>query len=199
MTLFADSEEKKKRILTFKTKCLRKVLHISDLKHKTNDWVHSKINFLVSLQEPFLATVKRRKPPWFGHVTSHDSLSKSKTILQGTLEGGRRCGQQRKCWMANIKEWTSLPMPDLLTTASCRKDWNRISAELSLMSPWRPNRSRDWTELNTPKGRHHMKAMLYGKTQIYIYPCKWNVLEMKRTTSVPIWSASRSEQRLVFL
>ena len=63
--------------------------------HKTNDWVWSKINFLVSPQEPLLATVKRRKLEWFGHVTRHDSLYK--TILQGTLEGGRRLGRQRKC------------------------------------------------------------------------------------------------------
>ena len=39
-------------------------------------------------QEPLLATVKRRKLAWFGHVTRHDSLPK--TILQGTSEGGRR-------------------------------------------------------------------------------------------------------------
>ena len=49
-----------------------------------NDWVW--INFLWSPQEPLLATVMRRKLAWFGHVTHHDSLSK--TILQGTLEGG---------------------------------------------------------------------------------------------------------------
>ena len=36
----------------------------------------------------------------FSHVTWYNSLYK--TILQGTLEGGRHCGQQRKCWM----EWT---------------------------------------------------------------------------------------------
>ena len=52
-------------------------------------------------------------------VTRHDRLSKS--ILQGTLEGGRRRGRQRKCRMDNIKEWTPLPMPELLTKASCRK------------------------------------------------------------------------------
>ena len=37
--------------------------------------------------------------------------------------------------MDNIKEWTSLPMPELFTRASCRKDCKRISTELSLMSP----------------------------------------------------------------
>ena len=97
-------------------------------------------------QESLLATVKRRKPAWFGHVTCQDSLSK--TILQGTLEGGRLRGRQRKCWMENIKEWTLLPMPELLTRASCRKDLKGISAESSLMSPRRHNWSRDWTELD---------------------------------------------------
>ena len=130
-----------KRIQVFETKCMRKLLRISYLVHETNVCVRSQINFLVGPQELFLATVKRRKLAWFGHVTRHDSLSK--TILQDTLEGGRRRGRQRKCWMGNIKEWTSLPMPELLTRASCRKDWKRISAESSLMSPRRPSRSRD--------------------------------------------------------
>ena len=105
----------------------------SYLEHKTNDWVRGKINFLVGPQEPLLATVKRRKLAWFGHVTRHVSLSK--TILQGTLASGRRRDRQRKCWLDDIKEWTYLPMPELLTRASQRKDWKRISAESSFMSP----------------------------------------------------------------
>ena len=39
---------------------------ISYLEHKTNDWVRSKINFLVGPQESLLATVERRKLAWFG-------------------------------------------------------------------------------------------------------------------------------------
>ena len=82
-TLLADSE---KGIQTFETKCIRKLLHISYLEHKTNNREQSTINFLVGPQEPLLATVKRQKLVWFVHVTHHDSLSK--TIRQGTLEGG---------------------------------------------------------------------------------------------------------------
>ena len=78
-------------------------------------------------------------------VTRHHSLSK--TIRQGTSEGGRYRGRQRKCWMDNIKEWTTLPMPELFTRASCRKDWKRILAESSQMSFRRPKRSRNWIEL----------------------------------------------------
>ena len=113
------------------TKCTRKLLRFSYLEHKTNDWVRSKISFLVGPQEHLLATVKRRKLAWFGHVTRHDNLSK--TILHSTLEGGRRRGRQRKCWMDNIREWTSLPVPELLTMSCYRKHW--ISAESSLMFP----------------------------------------------------------------
>ena len=83
--LLADSE---KRAKAFENKCVRKLLRISYLEHKTNDCVLSKINFLVGLQGPLLATVKRQKLGWFRHVTRHDSLSK--TILQDTSEGGRR-------------------------------------------------------------------------------------------------------------
>ena len=50
--------------------------------------------------------------------------------------------------MDNIKEWTSLAMPELLTMASCRKHWKKLSAESSIMSPRRRIRSRDWTKLN---------------------------------------------------
>ena len=106
----------------------------------------SLISFLVGPQEHLLATVKRRKHASFRHVTRHDSVSK--TILQGCLEGGWCHGWQRKCWMDNIKEWTSLPMPELLTRASCKKDWKRISTKSFLMSVWWPDLSRDWTELN---------------------------------------------------
>ena len=82
---------------------------------------------------------------WFVHVTRHDSLSK--TILQGTLEAGRRRGRQRKCWTDNIKEWTSLPMPEL-TGASCKKDLKRVSASCPPPHPLPDYSIGQGTELN---------------------------------------------------
>ena len=67
----------KKRIQAFETKCTRKLLRVSYLEHKTNDWLRSKIIFLVGPLEPLLAIVTRQKLAWFGHVTRHDSLSKT--------------------------------------------------------------------------------------------------------------------------
>ena len=49
-------------------------------------------------------------------------------------------------WVDNIKEWTYLPMPELLTRVSCRKDWKKICAESSLMFPEDP--AGEGTELN---------------------------------------------------
>ena len=69
-------------------------------------------------QQELLVTVKRRNLAWFGHVTRHDSLSK--TILHGTVEGRRRLGLQRKCWLDNIKEGTSLPVPGPLAEKTGR-------------------------------------------------------------------------------
>ena len=135
---------------------------------KTNDWPRSKISVLLGPQEPLLATVKKQKLAWFGLVTHHDCLFK--TILQGTLEGGLFCGQQKKCWM-DIKDWPSLLMPKLFTTASCREDWKMISTELSLMSPWRPNWSREWAEMNWTR-------------------CTCSLHPRKKLTTKGLWQAS---------
>ena len=130
--LYLPPYDAEKRIQALETKDLGKLVRISCLEHETNDWVRSMIHFLLGTQKPLLATVRRRKLAWFRYAKCHDRLSK--TILQGTLEVGQRCGRRRKCWMDNIKEWTSLPMPELLTMASCRKDWKRVYTESSLMS-----------------------------------------------------------------
>ena len=50
-----------------------------------------------------LTVVKRRKLQWNGHVCRSSGLVK--TILEGTVKGGRRQGRQRK---RNIREWTGL-------------------------------------------------------------------------------------------
>ena len=50
--------------------------------------------------------VKRRKLQWYGHVSRSSGLAK--TIVQGTVKGGRRQGRQRKRWEDNIREWTGL-------------------------------------------------------------------------------------------
>ena len=66
----------------------------------------AKIQQAVGLHEDLMTIVKRRKLQWYGHVSRSSGLAK--TILQGTVKGGRRQGRQRKRWKDNIREWTGL-------------------------------------------------------------------------------------------
>ncbi|GFS20303.1 endonuclease-reverse transcriptase [Elysia marginata] len=108
-------------------------LSIIRMDHVTNESVRELVVAYVGPQEPLLATVKRRKLAWFGHVTRHDSLSK--TILQGTVEGKRRRGRQKKAWCDNIKEWTGMAMYELVSSASDRDAWRQKTASSALRSP----------------------------------------------------------------
>ena len=85
------------------------------------------------------------KLAWFGHVTKHDTLSK--TVPKCTLEGGRRHGRQRELWM-EPKSGHPCPCQNCSQGPPAEKDWKIISAESFLMSSRRPGRSRNCTELN---------------------------------------------------
>ena len=47
------------------------------------------------------------------YVTPHDDLRK--TVMQGTVEGGLRRGRQCMTWSDNVKTWTDMSAPQLLT------------------------------------------------------------------------------------
>ena len=82
-------------------RCYRKILHISYKDYVINEEVQQTIG-----PHEDLTAVKRRKLQWHGHVSRSSGLVK--TILQGTVKGGRRQGRQRKRWEDNIGEWTGL-------------------------------------------------------------------------------------------
>ena len=100
--------------------CFRKVLNISWRDHVTNQEVLDRINMAVDLlaSEDLLTTVKRRKLKWYGHVTRSTGLSK--TILQGTVPGGRKPGRQRMAWKDNIEDWTKMKFAESQIAAQNR-------------------------------------------------------------------------------
>ena len=67
--------------------CYRKILRISYKYYVTNEEVRAKIQQAFGPHED-LTIVKRRKLQWYGHVSRSSGLAK--TILQGTVKGGRR-------------------------------------------------------------------------------------------------------------
>ena len=62
-----------------------------------------------------MAKALKKQTAVYGHVSRSSGLAK--TILQGTVKGGRRQGGQRKRWADNIREWTGL------SSASPRGQW----------------------------------------------------------------------------
>ena len=88
--------------------------------------------------EDFLTIVKRCKLQWYDHVSRSSGLAK--TILQGTVKGGRRQGSQRKRWV-HIREWTDLEFGRSQRAVENRGKWRKLVAK-SPVVPQRPSRLR---------------------------------------------------------
>ena len=68
-------------------RCYRRILRTSYKDHVTNEEVRAKIQQALGPREGLVNVVQRRKLKCYGHVSHSSGLSK--TILQGTAEGGR--------------------------------------------------------------------------------------------------------------
>ena len=120
-------------------RCYRKILRISYKHHVTDEEVRAKIQRAIGPHED-LTIVKRRKLQWYGHASRSSGLAK--TILQGTVKGGRRQGRQRKRWEDNITEWTGLEFAESKRTVDNREKWRKLVVKSSVV-PQRPSRLRD--------------------------------------------------------
>ena len=121
-------------------RCYRKTLRISYKDHVTNEEVRAKIQQAIGPHEDRLTIVKRCKLQWYGLVSRSSGLAK--TILQGTVKGGRRQGRQRKRWEDNIREWTGLGFGRSQRAVENREKWRKLVAKSSVV-PQRPSRLRN--------------------------------------------------------
>ena len=132
--------ELQRKIQALEMRCYRKILHISYKDHVTNEEVLAKIQQAVEPHGDLLTIVKRRKLQWYGHVSRSSGLAK--TILQGTVKGGRRRGRRRKRWEAtsvNGQAWSSASPKRAVEN---REKWRKLVAKSSVV-PQRPSRLRD--------------------------------------------------------
>ena len=83
--------------------------------------------------EVLLMMVKRRKLQWYGHVSRSSGLAK--TVLQGTMKGGRRQGGQRKRWEDNIREWTGLEFGRSHRAVESREKWRKSGCKIICGAP----------------------------------------------------------------
>ena len=120
-------------------RCYRKILHILYKNHVTNEEVRAMIQQAIGPHEDLLTIVKRLKLQWYGHVSGSSGLAK--TILQGTVKGGRQ-GRQRKRWENNIREWTGLEFGKSQRAVENREKWRKLVAKSSVV-PQQPSRLGD--------------------------------------------------------
>ena len=73
---------------------------------------------------------------WYGHVPRLSGLAK--TIMQGTVKGGRRQGRQRKRWEENIREWTGLEFAKSQSAVENREKWKKTGCEIICGAPRTP-------------------------------------------------------------
>ena len=132
--------ELQRRIQAMEMRCYRKILRISYKDHVTNEEVRAKIQQAIGPHEDLLTIAKRRKLQWYGHFSRSSGLVK--TILQGTVKGGRRQGGQRKRWEDNIREWTGLEFGKCQRAVENREKWRKLVAK-SCVVPQRPSRLRE--------------------------------------------------------
>ena len=109
-----------------------------------NKEVRAKIQQAIGPHKDLLTIVKRRKLQWYDHVSRSSGLAK--TVLQGTVKGGRRQGRQRKKWENIIRESTGLEFSRSNRAVKNRGKWRKLVVK-SFVVPQQPSRLRDrWDE-----------------------------------------------------
>ena len=79
------------------------------------------------------------KLPWYGHVSRSSDLAK--TILQGTVKGGRKPGRQRKR-REDVREWAGLEFGKPQKAVEKRGKWRKVVVKSSVV-PQPPSRLRE--------------------------------------------------------
>ena len=136
---WTPTAEFQRRIQAMEMRCCCKIL-CSYKDHVTNEKVHAKIQQAIGPHEDLLSMVKRCKLQWYGHISCSSGLVK--TVLQGTVKGGRRRGRQRKRWEDNIRTWTGLEFTKSQRAVENREKWRQLIAK-STVVPQRPSWLRD--------------------------------------------------------
>ena len=93
----------------------------------TNEEVIAKIQQAIGPHKDLLTTIERCKLQWYDQVSCSSGLAK--TILQGTVKGGKRQGRQRKRWEDNIREWTGLEFAKSQRAVENREKWRKLVAK----------------------------------------------------------------------
>ena len=140
-TLGVELQRRIQAMQAMEMRCYRKILRISNKKHVTNEEVCAQIQQAIGPHEDLLAIVKRRKLRWYGRVSR--SLGLAKTILRGTVKGGKKTRQTEKEVERQRQRMDSPGVRQVPQRAMKNwKKWRRLAVKLSVV-PKRPVRLRN--------------------------------------------------------
>src|ERR1043165_6629443 len=115
-------KEEERRIKAFEMKCLRRIMQISWMEKRPNEWVLE----AAGVERNLLKTVRKWKMIYFGHIMRKEGTCIEKEIIQGTNPGGRKRGRPRTNWLDNIKTWTGRTTEEVLRLTVDRGHWRNI-------------------------------------------------------------------------
>ena len=111
-----------KKIDSFELWCLRRILRISWMEHRTNASVLQQVN--IDGSDRLLSKIKCAQLKFFGHVTRADGLERK--IVDGMVFGKRAPGRPKTKWTDNIKEGAGMSIIDAGRAACDRRRWRSI-------------------------------------------------------------------------
>ena len=170
-------------------RCYCNILHISYKDHVTNEEIRAKIQQAIGPHGDLMTIVKRRKLQCFGHISRSTGLAK--TILQGTVKGGRRQGTQRKRWEDNIREWTGVEFAKSERAVENRERWTKLVVKSSLV-PKRSSRVKGSMMMMMMMVYFHISFGLPCLLPPFTAPCKM-VFARLENMSIPLKFASLYE------
>ena len=100
----------------------RKMLRISWMEKRANEWV--RIDIGIENNDSLQQTVLTRKLGFFGHVMRSNGLEKD--MMLAYEEGRRKQGRPRKRWLDEVQETTGMNLEQLREATSERKQWRRL-------------------------------------------------------------------------
>ncbi|GFN95263.1 UDP-glucuronosyltransferase 2a1-like [Plakobranchus ocellatus] len=86
--------------------------------------------------------------------------------MQGTVNGGRRRGRQKKRWDDNIREWTGLELRNTLRKAEDREEWKAVVGRSSAA----PHRIPDLRDRLDPAWNFRMRIFSGSRSITSAHP-----------------------------
>ena len=117
------------RLEAFQSSCLRRILRVSYMKHRSNEWVRMQCG------QPLLEEIiRQRRMRWLGHVQRMDGERYPRCMLWGRLAAGkRRKGGQKLRWVDLCSADLKRKGVDATWKERCeeRREWRRLFDPLS--------------------------------------------------------------------